>query len=123
METWEVDVRRRAPIGREVGVDLLLTGSDAFGHLADELAAEYARRHDAGDRPEVLEWTRRMAEFAGWWCGRLEAEADHVVGFGRVPNPNISANDECRPGVQPDEPDGRSKTHDGCRRRRRRPPG
>jgi len=74
-------VRRRAPIGQEVGIDLLLAASDAFAELADELAAEYARRYDEGAQPEALEWTRCMAEVAGWWCGRLEAEADYVAGF------------------------------------------
>jgi hypothetical protein len=59
----------------------LLAASDAFAQLADELAAEYARRYDEGAEPEVLEWSRGMAELAGWWCGRLEAEADHAAGF------------------------------------------
>jgi hypothetical protein len=122
METWEVEMRRRAPVGREVGVDLLLAGSDAFEHLADALAAEYERRHDAGDRPEDLEWARRMAEFAGWWCGRLEAEADHLVGFGGVPIPESNGNDDSRPDVRPAS-DGRGSSHSMCRRRPRRPPG
>ena len=74
-------MRRRTSVGHEVGIDLLLAGSDAFRHLADELAAEYARRYEAGARSEVLDWFERTAEFAGWWCGRLEAEADHVAGF------------------------------------------
>jgi hypothetical protein len=74
-------VRRRAPIGQEVGIDLLLAASDAFAELADELAAEYARRYDEGAQPATLERTRSMAEVAGWWSGRLEAEADYVAGF------------------------------------------
>jgi hypothetical protein len=62
-------MRRRTPAGQEVGIDLLLAGSDAFRYLADELAADYARRYNAGDRPDTLEWAKRLAEFAGWWCG------------------------------------------------------
>lgn len=78
-------MRRKTPAGPAIGFDLLLGGSDAFGYLADGLAAEYARRYLAGDRPEVLDWWRHMAEFAGWWCGRFEAEADHAAGFGPEP--------------------------------------
>ena len=113
-------MRRKAPAGQEIGVDLLLAGSDAFGYLADELAAEYARRHDAGDCPEVLDWARRLAELAGWWCGRLEAEADHVAGFGPEPASG-------RSGPVRLSSDGGSGGCDGgctstCRRRRRQPP-
>lgn len=113
-------MRRRAPAGQEIGVDLLLAGSDAFGYLADELAAEYARRHDADDCPEVLDWARRLAELAGWWCGRLEAEADHVAGFGPETASGMS-------GTMRLPPDGDSERRDGggtstCARRRRRPP-
>jgi hypothetical protein len=75
-------MRRRVPGGQEVGVDLLLAGSDAFGVLADQLAAAHQRWCLAGEAPVVLEWAQRMAEFAGWWAGRLEGEADHLVGFG-----------------------------------------
>jgi hypothetical protein len=75
-------MRRRVPVGQEVGVDLLLAGGDAFGHLADQLAVAYQRWSVAGEAPAVLEWAQRMAEFAGWWAGRLEGEADHLVGFG-----------------------------------------
>ena len=73
---------RRVPGGQEVGVDLLLAGSDAFGYLADQMAAAHQRWSVAGEAPAVLEWVQRMAEFAGWWAGRLEGEADHLVGFG-----------------------------------------
>lgn len=75
-------MRRRVPIGQEVGVDLLLAGSDAFGHLADQLAAAHERWSVTGEAPAVLEWAQRLAEFAGWWAGRLEGEADQLVGFG-----------------------------------------
>ena len=84
-------MRRQDSGGQEVGIGLLLAGSDAFGYLADELAAEYARRHEAGDRPEILQWVLAMVEFAGWWCGRLEAEADHVAGFGGGADSGMSA--------------------------------
>ena len=113
-------MRRRPSAEGEIGIDLLLAGSDAFAHLADELAAEYARRHDAGDFPETLEWARRLAEIAGWWCGRLEAEADHVAGFGLDPASGMS-------GTMRLGSDGGSGRCDGdgmstCRRRRRQPP-
>jgi hypothetical protein len=75
-------VRRRDAVGHEVGIDLLLAGSDAFKYLADGLAAECARRYEAGAPAGSLDWALAMAEFAGWWCGRLEAEADHLAGFG-----------------------------------------
>jgi hypothetical protein len=109
-------VRRRAPIGQEVGIDLLLAASDAFAELADELAAEYARRYDEGAQPEVLEWTRGVAELAGWWCGRLEAEADHAAGFASGAGRGVS-------GEEPSEGacarHGRSTE---CPRRRRHKP-
>lgn len=114
-------MRRQDSAGREVGIDILLAGSDAFGYLADEMAAEYARRHDAGDRPEILQWVLGMAEFAGWWCGRLEAEADHVAGFGRGPGSGMSGSlpsgADLRPGACREGGDvGR------CHRRRHPPP-
>jgi hypothetical protein len=115
-------VRRRAASGYEIGVDLLLSGSDAFGNLADALAAEYDRRHDAGDRPEVLDWVLRMAEFAGWWCGRLEAEADHVAGFGRGADSAMSGGmpsaADSGPGIRGEQGDDGGR----CHRRRRQPP-
>lgn len=75
-------MKRRVPVGEEVGVDLLLAGSDAFGHLADELAAAHEQWRVNGAEQPTLDWLRQMAELAGWWCGRLEAEADHAGGFG-----------------------------------------
>jgi len=112
-------VWRRTPTGQEVGVDLLLAGSDAFWYLADQLAAEYARRHDAGEPPEHLEWVRRLAEVAGWWCGRLEAEADHVAGFDSNAEPALSdsmpASAEFGTGI------GGERRNGPCRRRRRPP--
>ena len=115
-------MRRWRSIGSEVGIDLLLAGSDAFGYLADEMAAEYARRHDAGDRPETLQWALGMVEFAGWWCGRLDAEADHVAGFGSGADSGMS-------GSMPSAADfgsaiRRERGDDVCRghRRRRHPP-
>ena len=112
---------RRRSVGREVGIDLLLAGSDAFGYLADEMAAEYARRHDAGDRPEILQWVLGITEFAGWWCGRLEAEADHVAGFGLGADSAMSGSmpngADLRPGVCREGGDDGGRCH-----RRRHPP-
>lgn len=76
-------MRRRRAGADEVGIGLLLAGSNAFKYLADELSAEYARRYEAGAPAESIEWTLRAAQFAGWWCGRLEAEADYAAGFSR----------------------------------------
>lgn len=65
-----------------VGVGLLLTGSSAFGHLAEELVAIHDRLvSDAKAEATTLDQVLRMAEFAGWWCGLLEGEADHIAGF------------------------------------------
>ena len=74
-------MRRRVLVGREIGIDLLLASSGAFRYLADELAAEYARRYESGAGSEGLDWAQHLAGFSGWWCGRLEAEADYVAGF------------------------------------------
>lgn len=65
-------------VGNAIGVDLLLAGSDAFKHSAEELAAAQARWQAAGAEPATLQWARELAAFAGWWCGRLEGEADVV---------------------------------------------
>jgi hypothetical protein len=111
-------VRRRAPIGQEVGVDLLLAASDAFAELADEMAAEYARRYDEGAQPDVLEWTRRVAEVAGWWCGRLEAEADHAAGFVSGGGRSVSAEE----GSEASSARHGHGANTGCPRRRRHRP-
>lgn len=107
---------RRVPVGQEVGVDLLLASSDAFGHLADEMAAAHERWYEAGEGRAVLEWAQRMAEFAGWWCGRLEGEADHLVGFGHVAGSAVNPSGE--PDGRPQE--SRRMAAAVCRRRRRR---
>lgn len=107
---------RRVPVGQEVGVDLLLAGSDAFGHVADQMAATYQRWYEAGEGPAAVEWAQRMAEFAGWWCGRLEAEADHLVGFGGAGDSSVN------PSGGPAGPPQGSRRNPGgaCRRRRGR---
>jgi len=64
--------------GPLISIDLLLAGSDAFKHLADELAAAQARWQAADADPATIEWAGRLAAHAGWWCGRLEGEADVV---------------------------------------------
>src|SRR5438552_1750058 len=88
---------RHTPEEPRAGVDLLLAGSDAFGHLAEQLA----RAHEdvvAGGGTLQLDWLRSMAELAGWWCGRLEAEADYTAGF--LPD----APEETSAGVSVDKP-------------------
>jgi hypothetical protein len=90
---------RNRGAGREVGIDLLLAGSDAFKHLAEELAAAHDRWQALGAEPATLDWARRLAEHAGWWCGRLEGEADALF---------AGADGVSRDGAE------------GCRRRRRR---
>lgn len=75
--------------GPEVGIGLLLSGSDAFRYLAMELAAVSERWEGAGADPATVAWARRLAEHAGWWCGRLEGEADAVFARddGMTPRP------------------------------------
>lgn len=63
----------------QVGIDLLLAGSDAFKELADELAAARQQWEAAGGDAAALEWALRLAGLAAWWCGRLEGEADAVL--------------------------------------------
>jgi hypothetical protein len=96
----------------------LLAASDAFARVADEMAAEYARLYEQGAQPEALEWTRGVAELAGWWCGRLEAEADHAAGFASGTGRGVS-------GEEPSEVacarHGKG-TNSQCPRRRRHKP-
>jgi len=68
--------------GHMISIDLLLAGSDAFKHLAEELAVAHERWQEAEADPATLEWARRLAAYAGWWCGRLEGEADVVFASG-----------------------------------------
>jgi hypothetical protein len=116
---------RRVPVGQEVGVDLLLAGSDAFGHLADQLATAHQRWSVAGQAPAVLEWAQRMAEYAGWWAGRLEGEADHLVGFGgEMGSPvNSTGQVDPRPGAAGPMRGSRGSSGSPCGRRRRPRPG
>ena len=72
-------MQRNGEQGPQVGIDLLLAGSDAFKELADELAATHQRWEAAGGGAAALEWALRLAELAAWWCGRLEGEADAVL--------------------------------------------
>lgn len=69
---------RNRNAGGMISIDLLLAGSDAFKHLAEALAAAHERWQAADGDPDTLEWARRLAAYAGWWCGRLEGEADVV---------------------------------------------
>lgn len=69
---------RNRNAGDMISIDLLLAGSDAFKHLAEELAAAHERWQAADGDPATLEWAGRLAAYAGWWCGRLEGEADVV---------------------------------------------
>jgi hypothetical protein len=62
----------------EIGADLLLAGSDAFRHLADELAVAHRHWQTGGADEALLQWSVELAEMAGWWSGRLEAEA-HLI--------------------------------------------
>src|SRR4029077_7912680 len=71
-------MQRKPEQGHQVGIGLLLAGSDAFKELADEIAAAHQRWEAAGGDAATLEWARRLAELAAWWCGRLEGEADAV---------------------------------------------
>jgi hypothetical protein len=72
-------MQRKPEQERQVGIGLLLAGSDAFKELADEIAAAHQRWETAGGDAATLEWARRLAELAAWWCGRLEGEADVVL--------------------------------------------
>jgi hypothetical protein len=72
-------MQRKPEQGRQVGIGLLLAGSDAFKELADEIAAAHQRWEAAGGDAATLEWAQRLAELAAWWCGRLEGEADAVL--------------------------------------------
>ena len=65
--------------GQEIGVGLLLAGSDAFKQLAEEIATAHDRWQAEGGSAATLEWARRLAGYAAWWCGRLEGEADAVL--------------------------------------------
>ena len=69
-----------APEGHEIGVALLLAGSDAFAHLAAQLASVHEDLA-TGSGTLGLDRLQRMSELAGWWCGRLEAEADYAAGL------------------------------------------
>ena len=64
--------------GGETGADLLLAGSNAFRHLAQELAEAHEHWRTGGADEALLEWSVELAEMAGWWSGRLEAEA-HLI--------------------------------------------
>jgi hypothetical protein len=57
---------------------LLLAGSNAFRHLAEELADAHQHWQAGGADKALLEWSVELAEMAGWWSGRLEAEA-HLI--------------------------------------------
>lgn len=113
-------MRRRVIVGQEVGIDLLLACSDAFRYLADELAAEYARRYESGAGSEGLDWAQCLAEISGWWSGRLETEADYVAGFDAQVEVGMRES-------TPTAAEARLVSECGnsiCRRRRpRRPPG
>ena len=64
--------------GGELGADLVLAGSNAFRHLAEELADAHRHWEAGGADEALLRWSIELAEMAGWWSGRLEAEA-HLI--------------------------------------------
>jgi hypothetical protein len=60
--------------------DLLLAASDAYGHLADELVAEYDRRLAAGVAADVLDWARWAAAGIVLHCGkRTDSVGDRLL--------------------------------------------
>jgi hypothetical protein len=68
------------PMARgEIGAELLLAGSNAFRHLAEELSVAHRHWEAVGADEGVLEWSAGLAAMAGWWSGRLKAEADLVA--------------------------------------------
>jgi hypothetical protein len=71
-------VERNGTAKQEIGVGLLLAGSDAFKQIADDIAAAHDQWQSSGTDVATLEWARRLAAYAAWWCGRLEGEADAV---------------------------------------------
>ena len=72
-------MQRKPGQGHQVGIGLLLAGSDAFKELADDIAAAHQRWEAAGGDAATLDWALRLAELAAWWCGRLEGEAEAVL--------------------------------------------
>jgi hypothetical protein len=86
--------------GGEVGADLLLAGSNAFRHLADELATAHLHWQAGGADEALLEWSLELAEIAGWWSGRLEAEAHLIADINSSAGPRASAR-RCRGGMPP----------------------
>lgn len=64
--------------GGETGAALLRSGGQTFAYLADQLADLHDRWRAADAPPDALAWAMELATLAGWWGGRLDAEADWV---------------------------------------------
>jgi hypothetical protein len=60
--------------GAEVGVELLKAASGAFEHIGFQLADAFDEWQEEGN-PDLLAWCAYLVSFAGWWKGRLDAEA------------------------------------------------
>lgn len=88
-------MQRNRNVGQEVGIPLLLAGSDAFKTLAEEIASAHIRWEEAGADTATLEWALRLSGLAAWWCGRLEGEADAVLASEEGTIPPRSG--RCRP--------------------------
>lgn len=84
------------PNGGEFGVDLLLAGSSAFRHLAEELADAQRHWQAGGADKALLDWSIELAEMAGWWSGRLEAEAHLIADINSSAAPRLSPR-RCHP--------------------------
>jgi hypothetical protein len=55
---------------------LFRSGGEAFAYVASQLADLHDRWRMGGAPAEALDWAMNLATLAGWWGGRLEAEAD-----------------------------------------------
>lgn len=66
--------------GAEVGVELLKAASGAFEHIGLQLADAFDEWQEEGGHPDLLAWCAYLVSFAGWWKGRLDAEAAGTAG-------------------------------------------
>lgn len=76
--------------GGEIGADLLLAGSSAFRYLAEQLVDAHRHWSAGGADDALLEWSVELAEMAGWWSGRFEAEAHLIADITSSAPPRLS---------------------------------
>jgi len=56
-----------------------VTGRPPFEHIGLQLADALDEWQEEGGHPDLLSWCAYLVSFAGWWKGRLDAEAAGVA--------------------------------------------